>query len=76
MVFSILQVLWQAAFLAWHIYCVCFNIRTDEWMHWKKYPEFQHITHPQLGETGTTRYRNPYNKGIWQNLKEFIEAKG
>ncbi|XP_035846558.1 palmitoyltransferase ZDHHC17 isoform X1 [Helianthus annuus] len=76
MVFSILQVLWQAAFLAWHIYCVCFNIRTDEWMHWKKYPEFQHITHSQLGETGTTRYRNPYDKGIWQNLKEFIEAKG
>ncbi|XP_076898900.1 palmitoyltransferase AKR1-like [Bidens hawaiensis] len=76
MLFSILQVLWQVAFLAWHIYCVCFNIRTDEWMHWKQYPEFQHIMHPQLGETGTTRFRNPYDKGIWLNLKEFIEAKG
>ncbi|KAI3801519.1 hypothetical protein L1987_29626 [Smallanthus sonchifolius] len=79
MIFSILQVLWQAAFLAWHIYCVCFNIRTDEWMHWKKYPEFQHIIHPQPGETGTvtvTWFRNPYDKGIWQNLKEFIEARG
>ncbi|KAL8191627.1 hypothetical protein R6Q57_028358 [Mikania cordata] len=51
MIFSILQILWQAAFLAWHIYCVCFNIRTDEWMHWKKYPEFQHIVHPQPGST-------------------------
>ncbi|KAI3811594.1 hypothetical protein L1987_21320 [Smallanthus sonchifolius] len=70
-------VLWQAAFLAWHIYCGCFNIRTDEWMHWKKYPEFQHIIHPQPGETGTvTWFRNPYDKGIGQNLKEFIEAKG
>ncbi|KAI7747061.1 hypothetical protein M8C21_002497 [Ambrosia artemisiifolia] len=77
MVFSILQVLWQAAFLAWHIYCVCSNIRTEEWMHWKKYPEFQDIMHPQLGEIGTaTWFRNPYDKGIWQNLKEFIEAKG
>ncbi|KAK9055366.1 hypothetical protein SSX86_026449 [Deinandra increscens subsp. villosa] len=77
MIFSILQVIWQAAFLAWHIYCVCFNIRTDEWIHWKIYPEFQHIIHSQPGETGTaTRFRNPYDKGIWQNLKEFIEAKG
>ncbi|XP_076912166.1 uncharacterized protein LOC143570391 [Bidens hawaiensis] len=76
MIFSILQVLWQAAFLAWHIYCVCFNIRTDEWLHWKQYPEFQYVIHPQLETGTTTRFRNPYDKGIWQNLKEFIEAKG
>ncbi|XP_076939087.1 uncharacterized protein LOC143607577 [Bidens hawaiensis] len=87
MIFSILQVLWQAAFLAWHIYCVCFNIRTDEWvrsfnlidvflLHWKQYLEFQYVIHPQLETGTTTRFRNPYDKGIWQNLKEFIEAKG
>ncbi|KVI11960.1 probable palmitoyltransferase ZDHHC12 isoform X2 [Cynara cardunculus var. scolymus] len=77
MIFSLLQVLWQAVFLAWHIYCVCFNIRTDEWIHWKKYPEFQHIIQPEPGEAVTvTRFKNPYDKGIWQNLKEFIEARG
>lgn len=77
MIFSLLQVIWQAVFLGWHIYCVCFNIRTDEWLHWKKYSEFQHSIHPQSGETLTaTRFINPYDKGIWKNLKEFIEAKG
>ncbi|GJN31043.1 hypothetical protein PR202_gb19397 [Eleusine coracana subsp. coracana] len=32
MLFSILQVLWQIVFLMWHIYCICFNIKTDEWV--------------------------------------------
>ncbi|XP_024034911.1 palmitoyltransferase ZDHHC3 isoform X2 [Citrus clementina] len=32
MLFSILQLLWQAVFFMWHIYCVCFNVRTDEWV--------------------------------------------
>uniref|UniRef100_A0A0E0NT92 S-acyltransferase n=1 Tax=Oryza rufipogon TaxID=4529 RepID=A0A0E0NT92_ORYRU len=32
MLFSVLQVLWQAVFLIWHIYCICFNIKTDEWV--------------------------------------------
>ncbi|KAF7119374.1 hypothetical protein RHSIM_Rhsim13G0083900 [Rhododendron simsii] len=36
MIFSLLQLLWQGVFLAWHIYCVCFNIRTDEWRAYKK----------------------------------------
>nr|XP_043619061.1 palmitoyltransferase ZDHHC12-A-like isoform X2 [Erigeron canadensis] len=77
LVFSLLQILWQTVFLAWHTYCVCFNIRTDEFIHWKKYPEFQHIINSQPGETVTRRrFKNPYDKGIWQNLKEFIEAKG
>ncbi|XP_023758450.1 uncharacterized protein LOC111906893 isoform X5 [Lactuca sativa] len=77
MIFSILQVLWQGVFLAWHIYCVCFNIRTDEFIHWKRYPEFQHIVQLQPGETiTTTKFINPYDKGILQNLKEFIDVRG
>ncbi|PWA34032.1 Zinc finger, DHHC-type, palmitoyltransferase [Artemisia annua] len=77
MIFSLLQVLWQAVFLGWHIYCVCFNIKTDEWIHWKQYPEFQYIADPQPGETVTSmRFKNPYDKGIWLNLKEFVDAKG
>nr|XP_028945160.1 palmitoyltransferase SWF1-like [Malus domestica] len=29
--FVILQLVRQVVFVIWHIYCVCFNIRTDEW---------------------------------------------
>lgn len=77
MIFSILQVLWQAVFLAWHIYCVCFNIRTDEFIHWKRYPEFQHTVQPESGDTVRgMKFKNPYDKGILQNLKEFIDARG
>ncbi|GJN08298.1 hypothetical protein PR202_ga26204 [Eleusine coracana subsp. coracana] len=62
MLFSILQVLWQClnvqililalvayeiVFLMWHIYCICFNIKTDEWINWKRYPEFQVRELPQ-----------------------------
>ncbi|XP_042512734.1 probable protein S-acyltransferase 16 isoform X2 [Macadamia integrifolia] len=31
MLFCLLQVPWQVVFLIWHIYCICFNIKTDEW---------------------------------------------
>ncbi|XP_022731569.1 palmitoyltransferase Hip14-like isoform X2 [Durio zibethinus] len=41
LLFSLLQVLWQGLFFIWHVYCICFNIRTEEWVNWKKYPEFQ-----------------------------------
>ncbi|KAK8596356.1 hypothetical protein V6N12_064851 [Hibiscus sabdariffa] len=41
LLFCVLQVLWQGPFLIWHVYCICFNIRTEEWVNWKKYPEFQ-----------------------------------
>ncbi|GMI97098.1 hypothetical protein HRI_003379000 [Hibiscus trionum] len=41
LLFCVLQVLWQGLFLIWHVYCICFNIRTEEWVNWKKYPEFQ-----------------------------------
>ncbi|KAM7527793.1 hypothetical protein LguiB_031203 [Lonicera macranthoides] len=78
MLFSLLQVLWQVVFLMWHIYCVCFNIKTDEWVNWKKYQEFQLITQiqPQPGQLITeTRFTNPYNKGILQNLKLFLKPK-
>lgn len=37
----------QVVFLMWHLYCVCFNIRTDEWVNWKRYPEFQLTIHKQ-----------------------------
>ncbi|XP_057956065.1 uncharacterized protein LOC131149539 isoform X5 [Malania oleifera] len=49
MLFSLLQVLWQVVFLAWHIYCVCVNIKTEEWINWKNYPEFQLSIQPQPG---------------------------
>ncbi|PIN22006.1 DHHC-type Zn-finger protein [Handroanthus impetiginosus] len=39
--FCLIQVLWQVVFVLWHVYCACFNIKTDEWINWKKYPEFQ-----------------------------------
>ncbi|XP_057956063.1 probable protein S-acyltransferase 6 isoform X3 [Malania oleifera] len=73
MLFSLLQVLWQVVFLAWHIYCVCVNIKTEEWINWKNYPEFQLSIQPQPGQTFTEmRFRNPYNKGVLRNLKEFL----
>ncbi|KAK9940478.1 hypothetical protein M0R45_017137 [Rubus argutus] len=45
--FTVLQLLWQVVFVLWHIYCVCANIRTDEWINWKKYPWFQLVIPPQ-----------------------------
>ncbi|KAH6814565.1 hypothetical protein C2S51_023583 [Perilla frutescens var. frutescens] len=30
--FCLIQVLWQVVFIMWHVYCACFNIRTDEWL--------------------------------------------
>ncbi|XP_021716167.1 probable palmitoyltransferase ZDHHC12 isoform X2 [Chenopodium quinoa] len=66
--FSLLQVLWQVAFFAWHVYCVCFNIRTEEWINWRRYPEFHVIVQPMPD----TRFKNPYDKGLFCNLKEFL----
>ncbi|KAL8146141.1 hypothetical protein AgCh_004032 [Apium graveolens] len=76
MLFSLLQVLWQVVFLIWHLYCVCFNITTDEWINWKRYPEFQLVVQLQLGNPATrTMFINPYDHGILQNLKDFLKAK-
>ncbi|XP_062172207.1 uncharacterized protein LOC133877805 isoform X3 [Alnus glutinosa] len=73
MLFSILQLMWQVVFMSWHIYCICFNIRTDEWINWKKYPEFQHVIESQPGQSfSKVRFRNPYDKGILENVKEFL----
>ncbi|GAB4824388.1 hypothetical protein Ancab_007275 [Ancistrocladus abbreviatus] len=72
MLFSLLQVLWQVVFLAWHIYCICFNIKTDEWINWKRYPEFQLVHHGQDGQPPEIKFKNPYDKGIFRNLKEFL----
>ncbi|XP_059430457.1 probable protein S-acyltransferase 15 isoform X3 [Corylus avellana] len=73
MLFAILQLVWQVVFMAWHIYCICFNIRTDEWVNWKKYPEFQHVIESQPGQSfSKVRFKNPYDKGILENVKEFL----
>ncbi|XP_050137724.1 uncharacterized protein LOC126614186 isoform X2 [Malus sylvestris] len=74
--FTILQLVWQVLFVIWHIYCVCFNIRTDEWINWKKHPEFQLLVQPQPGKNFTNiKFRNPYDKGIRQNVKEFLALR-
>ncbi|KAM1803528.1 hypothetical protein ACFX14_029366 [Malus domestica] len=74
--FTILQLVWQVLFVIWHIYCVCFNIRTDEWINWKKHPEFQLLVQPQPGKNFTSiKFRNPYDKGIRQNVKEFLALR-
>ncbi|XP_058109703.1 uncharacterized protein LOC131252927 isoform X5 [Magnolia sinica] len=73
MLFCLLQVLWQVVFLAWHIYCICFNIKTDEWINWRKYPEFQLVVPGQ--PFAELRFKNPYDKGILGNLKDFLELK-
>ncbi|KAG7035411.1 hypothetical protein SDJN02_02207 [Cucurbita argyrosperma subsp. argyrosperma] len=114
MLFSILQLVWQVVFLLWHMYCICFNIRTDEWVssqllwgtkiftissrfvkifpfsdsfnsphesppfqiHWKRYPEFQIFIQSSHGERSSeVRFKNPYDKGVLQNLKEFMASK-
>ncbi|XP_038900434.1 palmitoyltransferase ZDHHC17-like [Benincasa hispida] len=75
MLFSILQLVWQVLFFLWHIYCICFNIRTDEWIHWKRYPEFQIVVQSEQGlRSNEMKFRNPYDKGVVQNVKEFIMA--
>ncbi|KAL6645876.1 hypothetical protein ACP70R_017484 [Stipagrostis hirtigluma subsp. patula] len=73
MLFSILQVLWQIVFLMWHIYCICFNIKTDEWINWKKYPEFQMREQPQ--SDSEVKFLNPYDKGMLCNIREFLKPK-
>ncbi|XP_057536404.1 uncharacterized protein LOC130814306 [Amaranthus tricolor] len=71
--FLMLQVLWQVVFFAWHVYCVCFNIRTEEWINWRRYPEFHVIIHPSLDQSfSDIRFRNPYSKGIFCNVKDFL----
>ncbi|XP_073303299.1 uncharacterized protein [Primulina huaijiensis] len=76
MLFSLIQVVWQVVFIAWHVYCACFNIKTDEWINWEKYPEFHVEVIPCSGVTQTVReFKNPYDKGIVNNLKDFIAGK-
>uniref|UniRef100_A0A7C9EK11 Protein S-acyltransferase n=1 Tax=Opuntia streptacantha TaxID=393608 RepID=A0A7C9EK11_OPUST len=77
MLFILLQVLWQVVFLAWHIYCVCFNIRSDEWINWRRYPEFHVVIEPSPDQSSPElRFRNPYDKGIFYNLKDFLLRQG
>ncbi|EOY34065.1 Ankyrin repeat family protein with DHHC zinc finger domain, putative isoform 4, partial [Theobroma cacao] len=66
----------EGLFLIWHVYCICFNIRTEEWVNWKKYPEFQLNASSLPGENyHELRFTNPYDKGILQNVKEFLTLK-
>lgn len=71
MLFAILQLVWQVVFMTWHMHCICLNIRTEEWINWKKYPEFQQVVQSQSGEN-EVRFQNPYDKGIVENVKEFL----
>ncbi|MQL71324.1 hypothetical protein Taro_003639 [Colocasia esculenta] len=76
LLFSLLQILWQVIFLFWHIYCICFNIKTDEWMNWKKYPEFQVAVLPHPGQpTSEVKFWNPYDKGVVGNISDFLRSK-
>ncbi|KAL7127417.1 hypothetical protein ABFS83_14G251500 [Erythranthe nasuta] len=76
MLFCLIQVLWQVVFILWHVYCACFNIKTDEWINWEKYPEFKDKVISRTGqEHSGTQFTNPYDKGIVMNLKEFLTAK-
>lgn len=76
MLFSVQQLLWQVPFLIWHIYCICFNIRTHEWIYWKKYPEFQTIVQPHPGSSyAETKFTNPFDKGFIGNIKDFLKRK-
>ncbi|KAH8499214.1 hypothetical protein H0E87_017934 [Populus deltoides] len=77
LLFSLLQVIWQGVFFTWHLYCICFNIRTDEWINWKKYPEFQFVIQSQPGESfARVMFKNPYDNGYLQNVKEFLSVNG
>ncbi|XP_057862843.2 uncharacterized protein LOC131071145 isoform X5 [Cryptomeria japonica] len=74
--FAIIQVFWQVPFFFWHLYCICLNITTDEWVNWEKYPEFQVETPPEPGRPFPGRkFKNPYNKGIVQNMVAFLKSK-
>ncbi|KAL1558056.1 protein S-acyltransferase [Salvia divinorum] len=71
--FCMIQVLWQVVFIVWHVHCACFNIKTDEWINWKNYPEFQSKVIPHEGQPHPdVQFTNPYDKGILRNLKEFF----
>ncbi|KAK9922793.1 hypothetical protein M0R45_031240 [Rubus argutus] len=61
--FTILQLV---VFVIWHIYCI----------NWKKNEEFQLVVQPQPGQSFTSsRFRNQYDKGIVQNVKEFLALR-
>ncbi|XP_048425507.1 palmitoyltransferase ZDHHC12-A isoform X3 [Pyrus x bretschneideri] len=45
-------------------------------INWKKHPEFQLLVQPQPGKNFTSiKFRNPYDKGIRQNVKEFLALR-
>lgn len=76
MLFSVQQLLWQVPFLIWHIYCICVNIKTHEWINWRRYPEFQTVIQPHPGSPlAETRFTNPYDKGLFGNIRDFLKTK-
>ncbi|KAI4373473.1 hypothetical protein MLD38_011595 [Melastoma candidum] len=75
--FAILQLMWQGIFFLWHLYCVCFNIKTEEWVNWEKYPEFQLVIDTDRDPAPSNpRFTNPYDKGIAENIKQFLWQGG
>ncbi|XP_015874124.3 uncharacterized protein LOC107411114 isoform X5 [Ziziphus jujuba] len=46
-------------------------------INWKKYPEFQFVDQSQPGQScREVRFTNPYDRGILQNVKEFLALTG
>ncbi|XP_078427708.1 uncharacterized protein LOC144700157 isoform X8 [Wolffia australiana] len=68
-IFSFLQIIWQVIFLIWHVYCICVNIRTDEWINWRKYPEFQADSQSDPGT-------NPAQESKISTSKSLLTATG
>eukprot|EP00252_Welwitschia_mirabilis_P005974 TRINITY_DN16584_c0_g1_i1.p1 TRINITY_DN16584_c0_g1~~TRINITY_DN16584_c0_g1_i1.p1 ORF type:complete len:251 (-),score=17.06 TRINITY_DN16584_c0_g1_i1:20-712(-) len=74
--FSVLQLLWQVPFLLWHVYCICVNITTHEWVNWERYPIFQRGSLSKPGHLSAGRsFTNPYNRGAILNILEFLQLK-
>ncbi|WVZ56454.1 hypothetical protein U9M48_006981, partial [Paspalum notatum var. saurae] len=69
MLFSILQVLWQIVFLTWHIYCICFNIKTDEWV-MSNFPCFGVFLH-QLQVVFSLALKGEIFQINWKKYPEF-----
>ncbi|XP_078427705.1 uncharacterized protein LOC144700157 isoform X6 [Wolffia australiana] len=63
------ETLAMVIFLIWHVYCICVNIRTDEWINWRKYPEFQADSQSDPGT-------NPAQESKISTSKSLLTATG
>ncbi|CAN6472643.1 unnamed protein product [Victoria cruziana] len=64
----------EVIFLMWHVYCICFNIKTDEWINWTSYPEFHRTLLSKSGQFPQKEFHNPYDRGILLNILEFLKG--